>query len=78
MESRIAMTTISTGTDVPTIVRISRAKMSCGIAIRMSFARLIACSVQPPSVAARKPATQPTRKASSVVMKAMPMVLRAP
>ncbi len=62
----------------PRIDSSTSAKMSTGIAISTSTARLSSWSTQPPSTAAISPRTPPSRNDSMVVRKAMPMVLRAP
>lgn len=72
------MTRTSVSTEVPKIVSSRSEKISAGIAIRMSTIRDSAWSSQPPTVAARSPRKEPAKKASAVVAKAMPTVLRAP
>ena len=76
--SRIAMTTISTPTDVPTTERIMSAKMRVGKAMITSTKRLRPWSTHPRRVAARKPQEMPMAKERMVVTRAMEIVLRAP
>ncbi len=66
------------GAQTDAMVISSSAKISDGIAISTSTARLSNWSSQPPSVAARKPSVPPRKNASSVVAKAMPTVFCAP
>ncbi|MCY1185238.1 hypothetical protein D9M73_260000 [compost metagenome] len=76
--SSSAITSTSEVALVPTTLRISRAKISCGMAIRMSTTRDSPWSIAPPLIAAIRPQVPPNRNASTVVRKAMPKVLRAP
>ncbi len=72
------MMKISDGMDDPKIDSSISAKISGGIAIRTSTARLISWSVQPRLIAATSPNPPPMAKARIVVTKAMPIVFRAP
>ncbi len=78
VESSTAMIRIRLVTDDPKIDSSISAKMSWGIAIRMSTPRASSWSVQPPRIAARSPSRPPIVKESPVVITAIPIVLRAP
>ena len=72
------MMKISEGIDEPKIDSSISAKISDGIAIRTSTARLMIWSAQPRLIAATRPRPPPMTKARIVVTKAMPIVFRAP
>ena len=78
VESRTAMIRIKLTIVDPNIERSIRANIRLGMAIRTSTSRLSAWSNHPRSIAASKPSPPPIRKASTVVARAMPIVLRAP
>ncbi|MCY1504541.1 hypothetical protein D9M68_387170 [compost metagenome] len=53
---------------------MSRAKILFGIAISVSWIRLMAASIQPPEAAATRASTRPAEQASRVPTNATPMV----
>ena len=76
--SSTAMIRIRLMMDEPKMSSRTRAKMSCGMAMRMSTARASSWSTQPPITAAVSPRNPPMVKERAVVSTAILMVLRAP
>ena len=63
---------------VPNMLSISRAKISEGTDMITSTTLPMSWSINPPLVAAHRPAVAPIKKARMVASRAKPTVLRAP